>query len=129
MPQVNAQIFIDALHRLEEQRDLDTIAGLYAENADVSNPVVPHEHQGKQGAREFWQGYRNTFQTIRSEFHHVLDDGKAALLEWTSSGQANNGTAFSYRGVTVLEYDAEGIRAFRSYFDPRHLGQQLTQPK
>lgn len=128
MPQVNAQVFVDALHRLEEQQDLDTISGLYAQDADISNPVVPHEHQGPQGARQFWQAYRSTFQTIRSEFHHVLDNGKAAMLEWTSRGRANDGAEFSYRGVSVLEYDDSGIHAFRAYFDPRHLGEQLTQP-
>lgn len=127
MPQVNAQVFVEALHRLEEQEDVETIAGLYTQDADISNPVVPHEHQGQGGAREFWQAYRSTFQTIRSEFHHVLDDGKAALLEWTSSGRAKDGAEFSYRGVSVLEYGPDGISAFRAYFDPKYLGEQLTR--
>ena len=126
MPKVSSQTFIDALHRLEEQRDLDTIAGLYTADADVSNPIVPHQHRGTQGAREFWQSYRNTFREIHSEFRNVLDDGKTAMLEWTSSGKANDGKEFSYRGVSVLEYSEEGIRAFRAYFDPRYLGEQLT---
>ena len=129
MSQVNAQVFVDALHRLEEHEDVETIAGLYTANADISNPVVPHEHQGQQGAREFWQSYRSTFQTIRSEFHHVLDNGEAAMLEWTSTGRANDGAEFSYRGVSVLEYGADGIHAFRAYFDPQHLGAQLTRTR
>jgi hypothetical protein len=91
MPQINAQLFIEALHRLEEQQDLDTISGLYADGAQVSNPVVPHHHRGLPGARDFWQGYRSTFREIHSEFHNVLDDGKTAMLEWTSSGRANDG--------------------------------------
>lgn len=129
MSKVSAQIFIDALHRLEEQQDLDTIAGLYAEGAEVSNPVVPHHHRGLPGARDFWQGYRSTFREIHSEFHNVLDDGRTAMLEWTSSGRANDGREFSYRGVSVLEYGEDGIRAFRAYFDPRYLGTQLAVPQ
>lgn len=129
MPTVNAQIFIDALHRLEEQQDVDTIAQLYAEGADVSNPIVPHQHRGPSGARAFWQEYRSTFREIRSDFHNVLDDGKAAMLEWTSRGRTTEGHEFSYRGVSVLEYDNDGIRAFRAYFDPRYLGSQIKQPQ
>lgn len=126
MPQVDAQTFIDALHKLEGERDLDTIAGLYAPDADIVNPVVEHDHEGKGGAREFWAAYRKTFDTIRSEFRHVLDHDGAALLEWTSTGTAADGGEFRYSGVSVLEYDDRGIHRFRAYFDPKDLGEQLT---
>jgi ketosteroid isomerase-like protein len=127
MPHVDARTFIDALHRLEESRDVDPIARLYADDADISNPVVPHQHQGAEGARAFWQSYRDTFDTVRSEFHHVLEGDDAAILEWTSSGRSAEGTDFRYRGTSVLEFGDAGIRAFRSYFDPKYLGEQLTR--
>ncbi len=57
----------------------------------------------------------------------MLEGDGAALLEWTSSGRAAGGTEFRYRGVSVLEFGDEGIHAFRSYFDPRFLGEQLTE--
>jgi hypothetical protein len=28
--------------------------------------------------------------------------------------------------VSVVEWSGERIRAFRTYFDPRHLGQQIA---
>lgn len=127
MPDVSAQAFIDALHRLEADRDAGPIAAMYTEGADISNPVVPHQHQGPDGAREFWTAYRNTFREIRSEFHHVLEGDGAAMLEWTSTGTSADGSPFRYRGVSVLEFGDGGIRAFRAYFDPRELGEQLTQ--
>ena len=126
MPQVNAQAFVDALHRLEEERDVDTIASLYADDADIKNPLVAHEHEGAGGARAFWEAYRKTFEQIRSEFHNVLEADTAAMLEWTSTGSAADGRKFRYSGVSVLEYDAEGIHRFRAYFDPKDLGDQLT---
>ena len=65
--------------------------------------------------------YRSAFGSIRSEFHHVVADADSALLEWTSRGERSDGQPVEYRGVTVLEYGDGGIRAFRTYFDPRQL--------
>lgn len=115
------QQFIDALAALEERREVDPIAALYADDADLSNPLVQHKHRGKQGARDFWTMYRSAFGSIRSEFHHVVADAGCALLEWTSRGERSDGQPVEYRGVTVLEYGDGGIRAFRTYFDPRQL--------
>jgi len=122
----NARRFIDALHRLEEDGDVDTLAGMYAEGADISNPVVPHRYRGSEGAREFWRAYRGSFAEVHSDFVHVVEQDGSALLEWTSRGRGADGRDFSYRGVTVLEFDDDRISAFRSYFDPRHLGHQLA---
>ena len=48
----DAATFIDALHRLEQSRDVDTIAGLFADSAGISNPLVAQG--GKDGATSFW---------------------------------------------------------------------------
>ncbi|CAN5690837.1 nuclear transport factor 2 family protein [soil metagenome] len=121
-----AKTFIDALHRLEEQSDVEPIASLYTGGADISNPVVQHAHTGQEGARDFWTAYRDTFDTIHSDFHHVLEEADTAVLEWTSRGRSAAGEEFFYRGVSVLEFEGDRIAAFRAYFDPRQLGEQLT---
>ncbi len=120
------QRFVDALHALEEGNDAEPLAALHGDDADISNPLVPHVHRGQQGARDFWSAYRGTFDTIRSEFHHVEDAGDASFLEWTSTGRSTQGRDFSYRGVSVVEWSGDQVRAFRAYFDPRHLGQQIA---
>jgi ketosteroid isomerase-like protein len=125
MGQERAKTFIDALHRLEEATDVEPIASLYAEDADISNPVTRHEHSGPDGAREFWSAYRGTFEEIRSDFHNVLENGDTAVLEWTSRGRAADGRDIQYSGVSVVEWDGERISSFRAYFDSRHLGEQL----
>ncbi len=122
----NARRFVDALYALEDGQDVEPLAALHGDDADVSNPLVPHVHQGQQGAREFWSSYRGTFATIHSDFHHVEDAGDASFLEWTSSGRSTQGRDFRYRGVSVVEWSGGQIRAFRTYFDPRHLGQQIA---
>ena len=126
MEQRRAKRFIEALHELEEAWDVEPIVSLYAEAADISNPVSRHHHQGQDGARDFWSSYRGTFDEIHSDFRHVLEDGDTAILEWTSRGRAANGGEIRYGGVSVLEFENDRIRSFRSYFDSRHLGLQLV---
>jgi len=129
MKQRRAQTFIDALHKLEDAKDVEPIASLYAEDADISNPVTRHEHQGPDGARDFWSSYRSAFDEIHSDFRHVLEDGNTAILEWTSRGRAGDGNEIGYGGVTVLEFEDDRIQSFRTYFDPRNLGVQLMNAK
>lgn len=120
------QTFVEALYALEHDRNVEPLASLHGDDADISNPLVPHVHQGQQGARDFWTAYRKTFETIHSDFHHVEDAGGASFLEWTSRGRSAQGRDFEYRGVSVVEWNGDRIRAFRTYFDPRHLGQQIA---
>jgi hypothetical protein len=102
------------------------MAELYAPDATISNPLVRIEHQGPEGARRFWSPYRAAFGSIRSEFHHVLEEDGAALLKWTSTGTGPD-SMIRYRGVSVLEFEGGKLTAFRTYFDPRHLGEQLVE--
>jgi ketosteroid isomerase-like protein len=114
------QTFIDALHRLETARDVDAIAGLFAADAEVANPLVQYESGGPDAARTFWGQYRDAFEEIRSEFRAVSEKDGRAFLEWTSKGTID-GKPFTYEGVSVLETAGDRITAFRSYFDTRHI--------
>ena len=115
-----ADIFIDALHKLEAEQDVEPIAALFAQGADVSNPMVKHSHEGEQGATEFWRGYRMAFDAIESSFRNIVEQGDVVLLEWISTGTME-GADIRYGGVSVIEYGDGGITAFRTYFDPTPL--------
>lgn len=119
MPQ-KADTFIAALYKLEDDRDVGPISALYAQDADISNPLVKHAREGEGGAAEFWTKYRASFETIHSEFRNIVEDDKSALLEWVSSGESKEGP-FRYGGVSVIEYGEGGITAFRAYFDPAQV--------
>ena len=120
---LDAKTFIDALHRLEADRETDAIARLYSPDAVISNPLV--DKRGQEGAAAFWTAYRESFDDIRSEFSSILEaDGRIAL-EWRSTGSAK-GKPFAYEGVSILEVDGEAITAFRTYFDTAQLGRELT---
>lgn len=120
-----ADTFIDALHKLEESRDAGPIAALFAPDADVSNPLVKHSGEGKQGAEAFWTSYRAAFETIRSDFRNIVENEKVSILEWVSEGSLKEGP-LRYGGVSVVEFGDGGITAFRAYFDPAQVLGPIT---
>jgi ketosteroid isomerase-like protein len=115
-----SKTFIDALGRLEANHEVEAIAGLFTADAEIANPLVQYEDGGAEAAKTFWTQYRAAFEEIRSEFRTVTEKDGVAFLEWTSKGSMD-GQAFTYEGVSVLESEGEKIKAFRTYFDTRHL--------
>jgi ketosteroid isomerase-like protein len=127
MSEQTADRFIEALGRLEAERDLETIVELFAPECEVGNVVSPDKFKGREGAREFWGAkYRDTFGEVRSTFRNVFPNEDGAVLEWTTEGTANDGTPIKYDGVSILEIKGERITRFRAYFDAGQLGRQLT---
>ena len=114
------QQFVEALRQLETTGDADPIAALFAADADLSNPMVKHDGEGKAGAHVFWSRYRASFETVSSTFRTIVAQDDAALLEWVSEG-VMRGQPVRYGGVSVLEFGDTGIVAFRSYFDTAQL--------
>ncbi|MDP9374701.1 MAG: nuclear transport factor 2 family protein [Chloroflexota bacterium] len=120
-----AQRFIDALYKLELERDVEPIVGMYAENAAVGNVIVPEKFKGPDGARQFWSEYRETFGDMKSEFRNIIASEGRAALEWTTKGTDRDGDPLQYDGVSILEIDGDKIARFRAYFDPSGLGRQI----
>jgi ketosteroid isomerase-like protein len=80
-----AKQFVAALHKLEQDRDLETIASLFAEDAEIDNVTTGARKEGEQGAKEFWLVYRETFDDMNSTFRNqIMTNGRAAL-EWVTS--------------------------------------------
>ncbi|MGI8654238.1 MAG: nuclear transport factor 2 family protein [Pyrinomonadaceae bacterium] len=127
MSQKIADKFIEALHKLEESRDLETITGVFAEDAEVGNIVAPEKFNGRGGAREFWTKYRDTFGEVHSTFRNIIVTDNSAALEWTTEGTTNGGAPIKYEGVSVLETKEDAITRFRAYFDAGNLGRQVAQ--
>lgn len=117
-----AHRFEQALHTLEDTRDVEPMAALFTDDADVSNPLVKHEGEGKQGARDFWTKYRASFDEIKSTFRHVVthEQEGAGFLEWISEGSMA-GQPVRYGGVSVIDFSGDKVTAFRTYFDPTQL--------
>ena len=118
---MRAQIFIDALHAIEQRGDLAPMIALYDDAAELTNPNEPAPLRGREGAEHFWRVYRDSFAQIESTFRQVLESERGALLEWTSTGRLATGADLRYDGVTALEWEGDRLRRFRAYFDPRDV--------
>ena len=124
---MNAQQFIDALRTLEEQGDVDPMAALFANDAELTNPHLHEPMRGADGARRFWSEYRDAFGEIRSSFKAQVETENRAALEWLSEGTLRpDGKPFRYGGVTILEWSGDEISRFATYFDTTPLRVEPT---
>ncbi len=121
-----AKQFIDALHKLERDRDLETIVGLFSEDCDIGNVVTEDKDIG---AEKFWSSYRESFGEVESTFRNEIITENRAALEWKTTGTSSEGNEFEYEGMSILEIDGERITRFFAYFDPNKLGRQIVEEK
>ena len=118
--------FIEALGRLEAERDLEAITALFADESEVGNVTSPEKFHGREGAREFWGAkYRDTFGEVQSTFRNIFANETVATLEWTTVGTSADGSPVNYDGVSILEIKGDKITRFRAYFDAGDLGRQI----
>jgi ketosteroid isomerase-like protein len=118
--------FIEALRELEQNRDVEKIVALFADDAEVNN-VVTIENSHDLDARDFWQKYRDNFGEVQSEFKNKIYGDNSSALEWTTTGTGADGGDVSYEGVSILETDGDRITRFFAYFNPSKLGRQIEE--
>jgi ketosteroid isomerase-like protein len=117
--------FIEALRRLESERELEPIVSLFADDCELGNIVTSEVFHGREGAREFWTSYRDTFGGMESKFRNrIVTEGRAAL-EWVTEATGPDGRPVAYEGVSILEFGGDRISRFKAYFDPARLGRQV----
>jgi ketosteroid isomerase-like protein len=125
-----AERFITELGCLEDgdAAGVERIVDMFAENAELSNPMIEREGAGLQGRNQiaqFWREYRSTFNDIHSEFFDVTASDHSAGLFWRSTGKDVTGQPVAYEGVSLLELDESGkIARFKAYFDSRQMTMQ-----
>lgn len=125
MAEETAKKFVEALWKLELERDLETIVSLFADDCEIGN-VVTENKDKKISPRQFWQMYRDNFGEVKSEFHNEIFTENASALEWTTAGTSTEGKEFQYDGTSILEIDGDKITRFHAYFDPNKLGKQIV---
>ena len=120
-----ADKFVDALWKLEEDRDVEALVSIHTEDCSVGNVAVSKTFSGHEGLREFWTSYRKTFDEMKSTFRNVFATEEGAALEWTTQG-TSNGDSVAYDGVSNLEIEGGKVRRFMAYFDTRDLSPQVV---
>jgi hypothetical protein len=125
MSQQVADDFVEALRKLEEDRDVEPLVEIHADDCEVGNVSVSETFRGHEGLRGFWTEYRKTFGEMKSTFRNVFATEQGAALEWTTEGTSNGNTVI-YDGVSILEIDGGKVHRFIAYFDPRALTPQVV---
>jgi limonene-1,2-epoxide hydrolase len=120
-----ADSFVEALRKLEEDRDVEALVEIHTEDCEVGNIAVSETFRGHDGLREFWTEYRKTFGEMKSTFRNVFATEEGAALEWTTEG-TSNGDTVSYDGVSILEIEGDKVRRFMAYFDTRDLTSKVV---
>ena len=105
--------FKQALQQTEQSRDATAVARLFREGAHLTNLGGDHGTD----ATKFWQLYLEQFSEIASEFTGEIVSDRTAALEWQSRGKLADGRPVEYRGVSVIEFDHDGVTSFRTYYD------------
>jgi hypothetical protein len=106
------------------------IAGQRLEDwlATPSAGVVLHEpagalpEEGHAGAREAWKVLTAPFRSLSFERNKSFASGSGIAVVWRCHAVGVNGNAAEVEGITVFEFDDEGlIETVVSYWDPAAL--------
>jgi steroid delta-isomerase-like uncharacterized protein len=119
--------FIAALGKLETTHEVEAIVSTFAEDCELGNAATPKRLSGREGAREFWRQYRDTFGEMKSTFRNVIATENRAALEWATQGTIHDGAVVSYEGVSILELEGGAIKRFHAYFDSKELSGQIVK--
>lgn len=122
------QRFIEALRRVESGEDgaAAAMAELFSDDARITNAALRlagREHQGREGAKIFWEEYQRSIGRARSNFLRVTTGDRAVGLFWKTALEGEgDAEAGGYDGATLLMLDDDGrIRRFHGYYDTRQL--------
>ncbi|ADI13929.1 nuclear transport factor 2 family protein [Truepera radiovictrix] len=111
-----AQSFMDALKRVEKEREVAPLVALFAEDATLER-MTHKTYEGKGDVETFWTEYLEPFDEVSTEFYNVTEDDETVVLEWRSKGKLKGGKDISYRGVSSFDVEGGKVKSFRTYYD------------
>jgi ketosteroid isomerase-like protein len=127
MTQEVAYRFVEALAAVEREGELEPMIDTFAEGCEIGTPARAEKLHGRKGAREFWTMYRSAFRDVHSTLRNIIIGSNSFAVEWTAQAADSSGKALTYDGVSIADTCGDRITRFRSYFDTRHLGEQLER--
>ena len=110
-----ARTFADGLQTFEKDGDVAAFAALFADDAVTQRFDARGERRGE--VEQFWQEYRDQFESISTTFYAVVEGGDRFALEWASDAKLVDGRPLKYRGVTIIDLDGEKISKLETYYD------------
>jgi steroid Delta-isomerase len=102
--------------------DVEAWLSTFTEDAESQDPVGTPAMRGHAALRSFFNGLAGLIQAIDMRAERTYINGDSAAVKWRGEGRGKNGGTFSFEGIEVFEFDAEGrIRTVRAYWDPAPL--------
>lgn len=118
--------FIAALRKVEQDGDLDGLATLFTDDAEVRSIDGHGPRRGQDGIRELFGEYVGQFESLRTTFTQVTEGEEHAALEWTTQAVRPGGHEVEYTGVTVIDLDGDRCSGFRTVYDSARLMQKVA---
>ena len=113
--------FIAGLRKLEQNGNLDALADLVTDDAEVKSIDGHGPRTGPDGIRELFGEYLRQFDRISTTFTQVTEGESHAALEWSSDATLPGGHPITYTGITVIDLDGESVSGFRTCYDSAAL--------
>ena len=113
--------FIAGLRKLEQDDNLDALADLFTDDAEVKSIDGHGPRTGPEGIRELFGEYLRQFERISTTFTQVTEGERHAALEWSSDATLPGGHRITYTGITVIDLDGESVSGFRTCYDSAAL--------
>ena len=113
--------FIAALRHLEQVRDLEPMAALFSDEAEVKSIDGHGTRTGPDGITALFDEYLRQFDEVRTTFTQVTEGERHAALEWTTAATRAGGHDVSYTGVTIIDLDGDRVTGFRTVYDSAAL--------
>ena len=80
-----ADRFVEALWKLEEDRDVEALVEIHTQNCSVGNVAVSKIFSVHDGLREFWTDYRKTFDEMKSPSSATSSPTTRVMPPWSGA--------------------------------------------
>jgi steroid delta-isomerase-like uncharacterized protein len=130
----------EILRKIDEQDgafnrgDAAAVAALYADDARLLDQAAPGPVEGREGVRQYINGYLQAFPDLNWERVGVQIDGNTAVEEWRASGTHEGDLPglpatrkrMSVEGCSVLHFGDDGlVHQELNYWDEAAMMRQL----
>jgi len=125
---------IDQQDEAFNRHDAAAIAATYSDDARLRDQAMPGPVEGREGVRDYIDGYMKAFPDLRWERIGVEVDGNVGVEEWRASGTHEGdlaGLAPTHRrmavdGCSVLYFEDDGlVHEEHNYWDEAAMLRQL----
>ena len=109
---------VAAYYRAVREGDIERIAGMYAADGVMRDPVGTPPAADDASRRQRYAGIAAAFGEFGIFEEQIVICGDEAAARWTARGTARSGAEVRFEGVSTFAFDADGKFAMMSaYFD------------